>query len=320
LALAAVCFFQKEPPRPPAPTGPVPGYFRVLRGLAANRSFTLCCLGMTAITFVIGGVAYWSPTYLFQREARFEFTDAVFDTLTTAKPTGAGIPAETVNKLRPLADGERRIFTQVRAELRTRLTDAEGRAHAEAIYKSSATADAPKSSFLTIVLGGMIVLGGLAATWAGTWFADKLRPRLPGAYFWVSAGGAAFAIPFYLGFLYLPLPWGWPCVFLAVFGLFLHTGPAFTVLANVTRSDERATAFAINILVIHALGDVLSPPLMGWVAGWDSLQTAYLGLVLFIVLGAGLWAAGVRHLAADTAKAEAGITPPAVGSAGPPTP
>lgn len=319
LALGLVCFFQKDPPRPPPTAGPLPGYFQVLAGLVRNRSFTLACLGMTAITFVIGGVAFWSPTYLFQREARFEFTDETFEKLSTPKPEGAGVTSETVAKLRSLADGRQRVFTEVRGELKERLTEAEGRDHAEAIYKLAATADSPKSSFLTIVFGGMIVLGGLAATWAGTWLGEKLRPRVPGAYFWVSAGGAVFALPFYLGFLFLPLPWGWPCVFLAVFGLFLHTGPAFTVMANVTKSDERATAFAINILVIHALGDVISPPLMGEVARIESLQTAFLGLVPFIVLGAVLWVAGVRFLTADTAKAE-GITPPATGSAAPPTP
>jgi hypothetical protein len=318
LALGALCFLQKEPPRPPAPTGPVPGYFRVLAGLVRNRSFALCCLGMTAITFVIGGVAFWSPTYLFQREARFAFTDAVFDKLAKPRPDGAGVPGDTVTKLHSLADGEQRVFTQVRAELRGRLSEKEGELFAEAIYKAAATDDSPRSGFLTIVFGGMIVLGGLAATWAGTWMAERLRPQVPGAYFWVTAAGAAFAVPFYLGFLFLPLPWGWPCVFLSVFGLFLHTGPAFTVLANVTRSDERATAFAINILVIHALGDVISPPLMGWVAGWASLQTAFLGLTLFILVGAVLWATGVKFLASDTARAE-DVSPPA-GSAAPPTP
>lgn len=319
LALGLVCFLQKEPPRPPPAVGPVPGYFQVLFGLVRNRSFTLTCLGMTAITFVIGGVAFWSPTYLFQREARFEFTEGTFDKLSRPKPDGAGLPPETVTKLRPLADGTTRVFTEVRGELKDRLTDGEGASYAEAIYKAAATDDSPKSSLLTIIFGGMIVLGGLAATWAGTWLADKLRPRLPGAYLWVTAGGAVFALPFYLAFLYLPLPWGWACVFLAVFGLFLHTGPAFTVLANVTKSDERATAFAINILVIHALGDVISPPLMGEVAKAASLQSAFLGLTVFIVLGAVLWAVGVRWLAADTAKAEE-ITPPPSGSAAPPTP
>lgn len=319
LALGLVCFLQKEPPRQQVAAGPVPGYFKVLTGLMRNRSFALGCLGMTAITFVIGGVAFWSPTYLFQREAKFQFTDSAIEQMTRPKPEGPGVPVETAAKLRPLADGTTLVFTQVREELRTRLTDAESTQHAEAIYKQSATEDSPKSSFLTIVFGGMIVLGGLAATVVGTWLGERLRPRVPGAYFWVSAGGALFSLPFFLGFIFLPLPWGWPCVFLAVFGLFLHTGPAFTLLANVTRSDERATAFAINILVIHALGDVISPPLMGEVARLQSLQAAFLGLTAFILLGVLLWVAGVKFLANDTAKAEE-ATPPTADSAAPPTP
>jgi hypothetical protein len=99
-----------------------------------------------------------------------------------------------------------------------------------------------------------------------------------------------------------------------VFGLFLHTGPAFTALANVVTSEVRATAFAINILVIHALGDVISPPLIGLVASRSSLHTAFLLTGGMVVLGGVLWLAGVPFLDADTRRAteaDAGLSPAA---------
>ena len=98
------------------------------------------------------------------------------------------------------------------------------------------------------------------------------------------------------------MPWGWLCIFLCVFGLFLHTGPAFTILANVTKSDERATAFAINILVIHLLGDAISPTLIGAVADLADLQTAFAIMTAFIVVGGILWLLGAKSLESDTAK------------------
>ena len=62
LVLGALCFFMREPPRPStAPTvgSAGPGYWDVLKTLVKIRSFVLCCLGMTATTFMLGGVAAW---------------------------------------------------------------------------------------------------------------------------------------------------------------------------------------------------------------------------------------------------------------------
>ena len=304
LALGLVCFFQKEPPRTVAENRPVPNYFEVLKSLLGNRSFVLGCQGMTAITFVLGGVVLWSPTYLFQRESQFEFSEKAFEKM-NVEDAIESVPAETLAKLAPLKDGERMRFPEVRKELAERLNNEEGILYAQRIYRAAATDDSPKSKDLTTLFGAMIILGGLAATWFGSVIGERLRLRMSGAYFLVSAAGAFFSIPFFLGLLYLPMIWGWPCVFLCVFGLFLHTGPAFTLLANVTKSDERATGFAINILVIHALGDVISPPLMGWIAGQSSLQMSFVMLTGMIALGGIIWLFGIPGLQRDTERAEA---------------
>jgi MFS family permease len=93
-------------------------------------------------------------------------------------------------------------------------------------------------------------------------------------------------------------------IFLAVFFLFFNTGPMNTVIANVTRSEIRASAFAINILVIHALGDAISPLIIGFVADLSSLHTAFLGVSLVIPVSGLLWILGARYLDAETAKVE----------------
>jgi MFS-type transporter involved in bile tolerance (Atg22 family) len=94
-------------------------------------------------------------------------------------------------------------------------------------------------------------------------------------------------------------------IFVAVFFLFFNTGPANTILANVTRSKVRATAFAINILIIHALGDAISPPILGLIADYTSLQTAFLSIAFLVPLSGVLWIWGAKHLDEDTARAEA---------------
>jgi MFS family permease len=96
----------------------------------------------------------------------------------------------------------------------------------------------------------------------------------------------------------------WVFAFFAIFGLFFYTGPGNTILANVVSSEIRGTAFAINVLVIHALGDVISPPLIGAVADRSSLQFAFLLTSTLIAVGALLWLAGARSLDEDTAAVE----------------
>jgi hypothetical protein len=113
------------------------------------------------------------------------------------------------------------------------------------------------------------------------------------------------AFPAYLAMLYVPFPLGWLFLFVAVFFLFFNTGPANTILANVTRSKIRATAFAVNILIIHALGDAISPPILGLIADFSSLQTAFVAISPLVLLSGALWIWGAKHLDEDTHKAEA---------------
>lgn len=309
LGLGLWCFLKRELPRPltAARAAHAPGYFTVLRQLAGNKSFVLCCAGMTAVTFVLGGVAAWVPTYVFQREARFALTGHTLTDLANP-PAGASrrpVPPDVIETLRPKADGVERDLAGLKRHLADALTGDAAKLYFEPVATAAVTPGSPTPGTNATIFGGIVVLGGITGTAAGAWLGEKFRPRVRGAYFWVIGLGALAALPFFVAFLYTPLPAGWALVFLAVSGLFLHTGPAFTALANVVTSDVRATAFAINILVIHALGDVISPPLIGAVADASSLDTAFLMTAGMIVVGGVLWLAGVPYLDTDTAKAVA---------------
>ena len=63
---------------------------------------------------------------------------------------------------------------------------------------------------------------------------------------------------------------------LAAFFLLLNTSPLNAAVINSVGAHIRATALAVNIFIIHILGDVPSPTMMGWVADKRSLQTAFI--------------------------------------------
>src|SRR5262249_2994099 len=235
LLLGVLCFLMREPP--PGAADPGAAAQRPVRRsdywtLLYTPSFVLNTLGMTAMTFAIGGLAFWMPDYLEWRHAE-----------------GLG----------PLG---------------------------------------PKTLF-----GALTALAGLLATLAGGLAGDALRSRFPGSYFLVSGAAMLLGFPMVLGVIYTPFPLAWVFLFLAVFCLFFNTGPTNTILANVTHPAVRATGCAVNILIIHILGDVLSPPLMGFIAGYFDRNASFLVVSFAVLAGGLLWLWGARYLERDTALA-----------------
>ena len=156
----------------------------------------------------------------------------------------------------------------------------------------------------TTIFGLITVVAGLASTLLGGVVADKLRSRFPGSYFWVSGVGMLIACPFFIATLYIPFPAAWVAMFFAIFFLFLNTGPSNTALANVSLPAVRATAFAVNIFVVHALGDVQAFWLLGYIGGHTNMHVAFL-VVSGIIFASGLtWLLGVKYLSTDTAAVE----------------
>lgn len=172
-----------------------------------------------------------------------------------------------------------------------------------------------KASFF---VGMVILVMGVVATLAGGYLADRLRKRWGGAYLGMSGISMLIAFPFFLGAMYAPFPMAWYFLAAACFFLFLNTGPSNTALANVTHPAVRSSAFALNILVVHALGDAISPALMGRVAdnvkggaviadpaaaaaaNAHALTVAFLLAGMAIVGSGVVWLIGSRFLAKDT--------------------
>ena len=233
IALGVWSFFMREPPRGQTDLGraaaPVAVRWRDYSLLLRTPSYVFCPLGMAAMTFAIGGIAFWMPSYLKQRPG---------------------------------------------------------------------TGDSPITTF-----GAIVVVAGVVATYLGGLAGDKLRRRYPGAYFLVSGAAMLAGFPLFLAVLKAPFPLGWVLIFLACFCLFFNTGPTNTVLANVTHPSMRAAGFALNIFVIHLLGDVISPVIIGVLSDKYSMEAGFLVVgVMFLVAGV-LWLCGARHLQRDTERA-----------------
>ncbi len=158
------------------------------------------------------------------------------------------------------------------------------------------------------IFGLITVVAGLVSTLLGGVIADKLRSRFAGSYFWVSGIGMLIACPFFIATLYIPFPAAWITMFLAIFFLFVNTGPSNTALANVSLPSVRATAFALNILVIHAFGDVQAFWLLGYIGGHTNMHVAFLFVSGIIFLSGLAWLIGVKYLPADTAAVERAVT------------
>src|SRR5437763_12485274 len=155
-----------------------------------------------------------------------------------------------------------------------------------------------------IIFGGILVFGGITATLSGGFAGDYFRKRFAGSYFLVSGIGVMIAFPFSVLMLFTPFPAAWIMMFLAIYFLFFNTGPSNTALANVTRPQVRATAFAVNIFIIHLLGDAAAPPLIGAVADRTNLNVALLVVSAMMFVAGVFWLWGAKHLARDTAKIE----------------
>jgi MFS family permease len=245
LILGVLSFLMKDPPRGHSDAAHTKrkASFRDYLSLLKTKSYVLNSLGMTAMTFAIGGISYWMPRYI-------------------SSVRGAG-SLTTVN----------------------------------------------------LIFGGITVVAGISATLLGGKAGDALRNRgMGGAYFIVSAAGILAACPCILLMLWLPFPWAWIAVFAAEFCLFFNTGPSNTILANVTHPSVRATGFALNIFIIHALGDAISPPLLGAIAGWTSWTVAFCVVVAATALGGVFWVWGARYLESDTLAASTRLGVPEVSS------
>jgi len=150
---------------------------------------------------------------------------------------------------------------------------------------------------------GLITLfNGIVATLIGGWLGDKFLKRKPGAYYVLSAFAmAAGIIPMAIA-IYVPGRAMFPAIFVGEFLIFLNTGPLNAAIVNSVGAHIRATAIAVNLFVIHLLGDVPAPPLIGKISDRTSLETAFVTVLVANALSAAILFYGARFAPAIPAK------------------
>lgn len=144
------------------------------------------------------------------------------------------------------------------------------------------------------MFGIIIVIDGIIASLAGGWLGDYLLPRMKSSYYFVSAVSLGAGVPVMIVALFAHGRLMIPAIAIAAFLLLLNTSPLNAAVINSVGAHIRATAIAVNILVIHILGDVPSPTMMGWVADKHSLQTAFVLPVIAMVISSAILFYGMR--------------------------
>jgi MFS transporter, Spinster family, sphingosine-1-phosphate transporter len=144
------------------------------------------------------------------------------------------------------------------------------------------------------LFGIIVVVDGILASLAGGWFGDYLLRRMKSSYYLISAASMALGVPVMFVALFARGRAMVPAIAVAAFFLLLNTSPLNAALINSVGAHIRATAIAANIFVIHILGDVPSPTMMGWVADRHSLQAAFVLPVIAMMISSAILFYGMR--------------------------
>jgi MFS family permease len=190
-------------------------------GLARNPAFWTATLGMAAMTFSLGGLQVWMPTFLSRVR---------------------GYSLNSANK----------------------------------------------------IFGAIIAFDGIAASLAGGWLGDRLLRRTKSAYYLVSAVSLALGVPAMMIALFTSGSAMLPALLVAAFFVLLNTAPLNAAIINSVGAHIRATAIAVNLFVIHFLGDALSPWLIGKISDRSSLKSGFISAVVAIALSSAILFYGMR--------------------------
>jgi len=142
--------------------------------------------------------------------------------------------------------------------------------------------------------GIIVVVDGILAALIGGWLGDYLLPRMKSSYYFISALSMLLGVPVMIVALFVKGPLMIPAIGVAAFFLLFNTAPLNAAVINSVGAHIRATGLAVNIFIIHFLGDMPSPTMMGWVADRRSLQTAFILPVIAMGISSAILFYGMR--------------------------
>ena len=229
-----IAFFMKEPERGGSKGEKAKLEKGIVVGLLKNPAYLCSVGGYAAVTFTIGGLSIWMPTYL-QR--------------------------------------------------------VDGRSQSSAAF----------------IMGAITVAGGLLGTIIGGSIAQRWSKSNKGALYLISAWGALLAffpaaVCFFGPQLLHTRALTIPSLAIAIFLIFLGSGPVNAATVNAVTPGVRATALAGQLLLIHLLGDASSPTLIGLISDRTNLSIGLGATLITLLLAALIFFVGSRYAAAPTAS------------------
>ncbi len=229
-----IAAFMKEPQRSTSKESGAKLEKDAVLSLVKNPAYMCSILGYAAVTFSLGGISWWMPSFL-QR--------------------------------------------------------VDGRSQSSAAF----------------LMGAITVVTGLAGTIVGGMIAQKWSKTTSKALYLVPGIAAALATPPALVCFFGPKAFTLPSLALAIFLIFLGTGPVNAATINAVRPEIRATALAGQLFIIHALGDAISPRIIGVVSDHSNLSVGLGSTLITLVLAAVIFLVGARfapplHTAAPAAS------------------
>ena len=217
-----ILFFMKEPARGASQHDKAKLEKGTVLSLLKNKAYLASILGYAAVTFSLGGISWWMPSFL-QR--------------------------------------------------------VEGRTQSSAAF----------------LMGAVTVVTGLLGTISGGIIAQRWSRKTSKALYFVPAISAALAVPPALVCFFGPHSLTIPSLALAIFMIFLGTGPVNAATVNAVRPEVRATALAGQLLIIHALGDAISPRIIGAVSDRSNLNFGLGCTLITLVLASIIFSLGSRY-------------------------
>ncbi len=216
-----IAAFMKEPSRGERKERATLSEKATVLSLLRNPAYFCTVLGYAAVTFSLGGISWWMPSFL------------------------------------------------------QRMT---GRSQSSAAF----------------LMGAITVVAGLGGTVLGGAVAQRWSRRTPRALYLLPAIGAALAVPPALLCFFGPHSLTLPGLALAVFLIFLGTGPVNASTVNAVRPEIRATALAGQLFLIHALGDAISPSVIGAVSDRSNLAVGLASTLVTLLLASVIFFIGAR--------------------------
>jgi len=142
----------------------------------------------------------------------------------------------------------------------------------------------------TVTFGSIALGTGVVGTIVGGWIGDRLLARTKQAYLWVCGVTTLLAaVPTWIAVTSTHRPTYITAIVIAEIFIFMSTGPVNSALVNAVAPNERATALGLSVLLMHIVGDIPSPPIIGIVSSHSSLDRGMLILPGAVVVAGLIW-------------------------------